>query len=102
MSVVRDQRSEHDPRFSKRTLDSYRETGAASIFETLDRVYGLDPDWAELFTQYVRGDLYSRQVLSQATRETCACSALASIDKQEQLGGHLRTGHKRGASKEEL
>jgi 4-carboxymuconolactone decarboxylase len=46
--------------------------------------------------------MYSREVVPQATREICACAALAATDKQDQLRGHLVSGHRAGASKEEL
>lgn len=102
MPVPRDVRSPDDPRFGKRVIESYRRTGLDRIGDTLNIAYGLDPDWAELFTQYVRGDLYSREVLSQATREIVACGALACLDKQKQLRSHLISGAAHGAPKEHL
>ena len=102
MPVPRDERSEEYPRYSKRVIESYRRTGLDRTIEMIDQVYALDPDFAELFTQYVRGDLYSREVLSQATREIVACGALACLDKQRQLGSHLRSGAMHGAPKEHL
>ena len=102
MAVFRDERSEEYPRYSKRAIDSYRQTGLERPLELLDLVYGLDPDWAELFTQYVRGGLYSREVVPHSTREICACAALAALDKQTQLRGHLLNGLAHGATKAEL
>ena len=100
--MYRDERSAEDPRFSKRVIDSYRETGLERTMEAAELAYALDPDWAELFTQYVRGGMYAREVVPQSTREICACAALAAIDKQAQLRSHLLSGLARGASKEEL
>src|SRR4051812_8823178 len=102
MAMFRDERSAEDPRFSKRIIDSYRETGGERTMDAADLAYALDPDWAELFTQYVRGGMYAREVVPQSTREICACAALAAIDKQAQLRSHLLGGLARGASKEEL
>jgi 4-carboxymuconolactone decarboxylase len=102
MTVFRDRRSELDPRFSKRVIDSFLATGLDRIKPRLELVYGLDPDFAELYTQYVRGDMYSREVLSQAHREICAVAALACLDKQNQLRSHLVTGVILGATKQEL
>ena len=68
----------------------------------MERIYGLDPDFCELWMQFIRGGLYSREVLSQATREIIACCALACLDKQVQLRSHLQTGASFGAPKEHL
>jgi 4-carboxymuconolactone decarboxylase len=102
MTVFRDKRSELDPRFSKRVIDSFLETGLDRIKPRLDLVYGLDPDFAELYTQYVRGDMYSRDVLSQAHREICAVAALSCLDKQDNVRSHLISGVILGATKQEL
>lgn len=102
MAVFRDERSEEHPRYSRRIVESYRVTGLERGLETLDLLYALDPDMAELFSQYVRGGLYSRDVLPQATRELCACAALATLDKQPQLRSHLLSGAAHGATKEQL
>jgi 4-carboxymuconolactone decarboxylase len=100
--MYRDERDGEYPRFSKRVIDSYRTTGIDRGMETANLVYGLDPDFTELYMQYTRGGMYAREVVSQATREICACAALAAIDKQAQLRDHLMGGHILGATKEEL
>ena len=100
--MFRDERSAEDPRFSKRVIDSYRETGLERTMEAAELAYALDPDWAELFTQYVLGGMYAREVVPQSTREICACAALAALDKQAQLRSHLIMGLTMGASKAEL
>ena len=102
MAVYRDERSPEHPRYSKRLIESYHQTGLDRNLPQLERIYGLDPDWCELFMQFIRGGLYSREVLSQATREIIACGALACLDKQEQLRSHLQTGVAFGAPKEHL
>jgi 4-carboxymuconolactone decarboxylase len=100
--IFRDERSEEYPRFSKRVIESYQQTGIERGMETADLIYGLDPDFTELYMQYTRGGMYAREVVPQATREICACAALAAIDKQGQLRDHLICGYKLGASKKEL
>jgi 4-carboxymuconolactone decarboxylase len=100
--VFRDERSEEYPRYSKRVVERYGLTGTGRGLEFLDLVYGLDPDFAEILSQYVRGGMYSREVVPQSTREICACAALAATDKQAQLRAHLRDGLAHGATKEEL
>jgi 4-carboxymuconolactone decarboxylase len=101
--VFRDERSEEYPRYSKRAIDNYRAMGLGdSMIEYLDTIYGLDPEWCELFMQYTRAGLYTREVVSQAVRETCACATLAALDKQAQLRQHLLGGVAAGASKEQL
>ena len=100
--MYRDERDGEYPRFSKRVIDSYRTTGIDRGMETANLIYGLDPDFTELYMQYTRGGMYAREVVSQATREICACAALAAIDKQAQLRDHLMGGHILGATKEEL
>jgi 4-carboxymuconolactone decarboxylase len=83
-------------------IESYRRTGLERTLETLELAYGLDPDWAELYSQYTRGGLYGREVVPQSTREICACAALAALDKQAHLRIHLMNGYALGATKEEL
>jgi 4-carboxymuconolactone decarboxylase len=100
--VFRDERSEEYPRYSKRVVERYRITGLERGLEFLDLVYALDPDFAELLSQYVRGGMYSREVVPQSTREICACAALAATDKQGQLRAHLQDGYTHGATKEQL
>jgi len=101
--VFRDERSDEYPRYSKRAIDNYRQLGLGdSMIEYLDVIYGLDPDWCELFHQYTRAGMYTREVVSQATREICACAALAALDKQAQLKQHLLGGAAAGATKEAL
>ena len=103
MVVFRDERSEEYPRYSKRAIDNYRAMGLGdSMIEYLDTSYGLDPDWCELFLQYIRAGLYSREVVPQSTREICACAVLACLDKQAQLKQHLVSGVAAGATKEAL
>jgi 4-carboxymuconolactone decarboxylase len=103
VAVYRDERSEEYPRYSKRAIDNYRVLGLGdSMIEYLDVIYGLDPEWCELFMQYTRAGLYTREVVSQATRELCACAALAALDKQAQLRQHLLGGLAAGASKQQL
>lgn len=102
MPIWRDERSAQDPRFSKHVIESLSRTGLERMQESLDYVYALDPDWAELYIQYIRGDLYSRDVLPQSVREICACAALATLGWQNQVRTHLRNGYALGATKEEL
>lgn len=102
MAVFRDERSEEYPRYSKRAIDNYRALGLGdSMLSYLDTIYDLDPDWCELFMQYTRAGLYCREVVSQATRELCACAALAALDKQAQLRQHLLGAVAAGATKEQ-
>jgi 4-carboxymuconolactone decarboxylase len=103
VAVYRDERSEEYPRYSKRAIDNYRAMGLGdSMIEYLDTIYGLDPEWCELFMQYTRAGLYCREVVPHSTREICACAALAALDKQAQLKQHLLGGLAAGATKEEL
>lgn len=102
MAVIRDERDEQYPRYSKKVMRFVREIGLERSVAFLDMVYGLDPDFAELFAQYIRVDLYSRDVLPGSTRELCACAALSTLNRQEQLRGHLLNGLALGATKEEL
>jgi hypothetical protein len=68
--VFRDERSEEYPRYSKRAIDNYRQMGLGdSMIEYLDTIYRLDPEWCELFMQYTRAGLYTREVVPQSTRE---------------------------------
>src|SRR5204863_2006031 len=85
-----------------RVVESYRATGLERGLELLDFAYALDPDFAELLGQYIRGGLYSREVVPQSTREICVCAALAALDKQAQLRTHLLNGVVYGATKEQL
>ena len=100
--MFRDERSEEYPRFSKRVIESYKQTGIERGMATADLIYGLDPDFTELYMQYTRGGMYAREVVPQSTREICACAVLAALDKQDQLKDHLICGHVLGATKEEL
>ena len=100
--MFRDERDQEYPRFSKRVIDSYRTTGIDRGMETANLIYGLDPDFTELYMQYTRGGMYAREVVPQSIREICACAALAATDKQDQLRDHLIGGQILGATKEEL
>jgi 4-carboxymuconolactone decarboxylase len=101
--MFRDERSEEYPRYSKRVIENYRRLGLGDRpIEYLDVIYGLDPDFCELFTQYIRAGMYSREVVSQAVREICSCATLAALDKQNQLRQHLQSGVAVGATKEQL
>jgi len=100
--VVRDRRSPTDPRFSERVMRSYEATGLERSLKTPSLAFALDPDFAEAYTQFVRGDLYARDTLSQADREIVACCVLACLDKQDQLASHLRSGISHGATPTEL
>lgn len=103
MVVYRDERSEEYPRYSKRAIENYRAMGLGdSAIEYLDVIYGLDPDWCELFMQYTRAGMYSREVVPQSTREIVACAVLACLDKQAQLRQHLLGGVAAGATKEQV
>lgn len=103
MVVFRDERSEECPRYSKRAIDNYWAMGLGdSMIEHLDTIYGLDPEWCELFMQYTRAGMYSREVVPQSTREICACAVLAALDKQAQLRQHLVSGVAAGATKAQL
>ena len=102
MPMYRDERDPEHPRFSKRVIESYRQTGIERGMETANLVYGLDPDFTELYMQYTRGGMYAREVVPQSTRELCACAALAATDKQAQLKDHLIGGQTLGATREEL
>jgi 4-carboxymuconolactone decarboxylase len=100
--VHRDERSDEYPRYSKRAIDNYRAMGLGdSMIEYLDVIYGLDPDWCELFMQYTRAGMYSREVVPQSTREIVACAVLACLDKQAQLRQHLVGAVAAGATKEQ-
>ena len=102
MVVFRDERSEEYPRYSKRAIDNYRAMGLGdTMIDYLDTIYGLDPDWCELFMQYTRAGMYSREVVPQSTREICACAVLACLDKQAQLRQHLLGAVAAGATKEQ-
>lgn len=101
--MFRDERSDEFPRYSKRVIENYRQLGlGGSPTEYLDVIYGLDPDFCELFTQYIRAGMYAREVVSQAVREICSCATLAALDKQNQLRQHLQSGVAVGATKEQL
>ncbi len=102
MVIFREERDAEYPRYSKRVVESYRQTGIERGMETADLVYGLDPEFVELYMQYTRGGMYAREVVPQSTREICACAALATLDKQAQLKDHLICGEILGATKEQL
>ena len=47
-------------------------------------------DWARIINEYLMEGLYSRQVLTTATRELCAVAALTVLHRTEELEAHLR------------
>ena len=57
MGIFRDERSEEYPRFSKRVVESYWQTGIERVIETADLIYGPDPDFTELYMQYTCGGM---------------------------------------------
>ena len=96
------QRSKEYPRYSQRVIDSSMRTGGPRVVGTLDSAYDLDPDFAELYVEYVRGEMYSRTVLDRVTRELCACAALTALDKQMQLEGHMQNALWAGATRAQV
>ena len=62
----------------------------------------ISPDFAEEICNHAYGKMYSRDVLTQATRELCAIMALACLDKPVQLKAHLAAARRNGASWPEI
>jgi 4-carboxymuconolactone decarboxylase len=102
VTVYRDERDPEHPKFSRRVINKWRLTGVDRVLPLHEQYYALDPDWTELFHQFVAEGMYSREVVSQATREICACAVLACLDKQVQLASHLINAIRVGASKEQI
>ena len=50
----------------------------------------VDDDWAQIISGFVINGMYSRNVLSTATRELCAVAALTVLQRLEELTAHIR------------
>ena len=86
--TVAEVQSDRDAKMADRTL--------------LDELTGFDPEFAELFRQFVLDGLYQRNVLDQKTRELCACAALTVTNALPQLTAHIRGAKREGATTEEI
>lgn len=81
---------------------------AAKLFgeEAADALAGVwsdvDEEFAKAICNYSYGTMYSREVLSQKTRELCAVMTLTALDKQPALGFHVKAALRCGASKDEV
>lgn len=60
-----------------------------------------DPELAKHLSMFVTGRLYAREVLSQKSRELCACAALAARNLQHELHIHLGAAMNVGATRQE-
>lgn len=61
-----------------------------------------DPEFSELFMDFVYGGLYDRNVLPQKTRELCAVAACVIANATPQLRTHIFAAHNCGATKQEI
>ena len=61
-----------------------------------------DPEFSELFMDFVYGGLYDRNVLPQKTRELCAIAACVIANATPQLRTHIFAAHNCGATKQEI
>lgn len=50
----------------------------------------VDESWARLSSDWVMNGMYSRNVLSQGTRELCAVAALTALGHQGELRDHIK------------
>ena len=67
-----------------------------------DELADWDPEFNELFMNFVYGGLYDRDVLPHKTRELCAIAACVMANAQPQLRTHLFAAANCGASKQEM
>ena len=63
---------------------------------------GVDPQWQDLFQDYVARGMYQRSVLDPKTRELCAVAALTVLNQHGALGRHVLSALDFGASREEV
>jgi 4-carboxymuconolactone decarboxylase len=92
----------------KQLADLTRKT-AANLFgagqQGKESVFSLwsqfDPVLARHLSMFVTGRLYAREVLSQKSRELCACAALAVRNLQHELHIHLGAAMNVGATRQE-
>lgn len=75
---------------------------AARIAAALADLRALDPDWTELFREYVLDGMYRREVVDQRTRELCAVSALTVLDRPGPLADHIKGALRQGAQVAEV
>ena len=67
-----------------------------------DQLEAWDPEFNELFMNFVYGGLYDRDVLDHKTRELCAIAACVMANAQPQLRTHLFAAANCGATKREM
>lgn len=84
-----------------RVLELRRRLRGEAMGELTEAIFDLDPEFGQLFFDYVWRGMYPREVLPQKVRELCACAALALLGKSDQLYGHLQSAVRVGATREE-
>lgn len=67
-----------------------------------DELADWDPEFNELFMNFVYGGVYDRDVLPHETRELCAIAACVMANAQPQLRTHLFAAANCGATKREM
>jgi len=66
------------------------------------RFQQLHPDFERFVTEFVMGDLYSRDGLDLKTRLLCTIAALTVMNRQDQLRTHIERALGAGATKLEI
>jgi 4-carboxymuconolactone decarboxylase len=63
---------------------------------------GFTADFQDFITRYAWGDVWTRPGLDRRTRSAVTVAVLTALDRQHELGMHLRAARRNGLSLEEI
>lgn len=76
--------------------------GAAHVDRAMSQASELDRDFQEYITRAAWGEIWARPGLPRHTRHLLTIAMLAALDRQEELGMHLRATANTGVSLAEI
>jgi len=95
MAIASDIKPGDDPtEVSEKLVGSTRTRLLRELFDYFDLPVGV--------TNYIFGDLYTRDKLTQRERELCAVAALCVLNRKDELKSHIIAAIRAGASKTDI
>jgi 4-carboxymuconolactone decarboxylase len=87
----------------ERGLEVRREVlGEAHVARSLEKRTDLTTEFQGFITRYAWGDIWTRPGLPRHTRSLLTISMLVALNRNEELGLHLRAAKNNGVSRDEI
>ncbi|MET0146619.1 MAG: carboxymuconolactone decarboxylase family protein [Ilumatobacteraceae bacterium] len=72
-------------------IEMFGDEGPARLEAAYERrEASVDTSWADITSSFITNGMYSRNVLTTATRELCAVAALTALGRTVELSEHIR------------